>query len=166
VVPGGRRCATALDYEGNYMTVTADDMRSFETIIGRWRTSGTAFDEQGEPAAIIDGTDEYEWMPGGRWIVHRVDVTMDDDHVQALELIGDHDAATDTYAMRAFDGSGAYGRMTANLNADRSWTFLGDGMRSTLRPSEDKSSMTARWERQDDTGSWIHWMDMRFVAMA
>lgn len=56
--------------------------------------------------------------------------------------------------------------MTANLNADRSWTFLGDGIRSTLWPSEDKSSMTARWERQDDTGSWIHWMDMCFVAMA
>lgn len=148
------------------MTVTADNMRAFETIVGRWRTSGTAFDEQGEPVAIIDGTDEYEWMPGGRWIVHRVDVRMGDDHVQALELIGEHDAVTDTYAMRAFDGSGAYGRMTANLNADGSWTFLGDGMRSTLWPSKDKSSMTARWERQDESGSWIHWMDMRFVAMA
>lgn len=32
--------------------------------------------------------------------VHRVDVMMGDDHVQALELIGDRDAATDTYAMR------------------------------------------------------------------
>ncbi|WP_185565000.1 DUF1579 family protein [Rhodococcus sp. KBW08] len=156
------------------MTDAAENMRSFEAIIGWWRTSGTAFDEQGAPAAIIDGTDEYEWLPGGKWVVHRVDVMMGGSRVQALELIGDHDAVTDTYAMRAFDGSGAYGRMTANLNADGSWTFLGDGMRSTLWPSKDntlwpskdKSSMAARWERQDDTGSWIRWMDMRFVAIA
>lgn len=147
------------------MTDAAENIRSFETIIGRWRTAGTVFGENGEPAAIIAGTDEYEWMPGGKWVVHRVDVMMGGDRVQALELIGDHDAVTDTYAMRAFDGSGAYGRMTANLNPDGSWTFRGDGMRSTLWPSKDKSSMAARWERQDDTGSWIHWMDMRFVAM-
>ena len=100
------------------------------------------FDEHGEPAAVIAGTDEYEWMPGGKWVVHRVDVMMGGDRVQALELIGDHDAATDTYAMRAFDGSGAYGKMTANLNADGSWTFLGGGMRSTLWRSKDKSSGT------------------------
>ncbi|MBT2274010.1 hypothetical protein [Rhodococcus qingshengii] len=148
------------------MTDAVEAMRSFETIIGRWRTSGTVFDEHGERAAMIVGTDEYEWMPGGKWVVHRVDVMMGEDRVQALELIGDHDAVTGTYVMRAFDGSGAYGRMSADLNADGSWTFLGDGMRSTLWPSEDKSSMTARWEREDDTGSWVHWMDMRFVAMA
>lgn len=146
------------------MTVTTGTMRPFETIIGRWQTSGTVLDEDGKAVATIDGTDEYEWMPGGKWVVHRVDVMMGDDHVHALELIGEYDAEAGTYAMRAFDGSGAYGTMTAHLDADGSWTFLGDGMRSTLRPSADGSSMTARWERQDDTGGWIHWMDMRFVA--
>ncbi|CAM3143200.1 DUF1579 domain-containing protein [Prescottella defluvii] len=148
------------------MTATTGTMRPFETIIGRWQTSGTVLDEDGKAVATIDGTDEYEWMPGGKWVVHRVDVMMGDDHVHALELIGGYDAEADTYAMRAFDGSGAYGTMTAHLDADGSWTFLGDGMRSTLRPSADGSSMTARWERQDDTGGWIHWMDMRFVATA
>lgn len=146
------------------MAVTTETMRPFETIIGRWMTSGTVLDEDGKAVATIDGTDEYEWMPGGKWIVHRVDVMMGDDHVHALELIGEHDAETGTYAMRAFDGSGAYGTMTAHLNADGSWTFLGDGMRSTLWPSTDRSSMTALWERQGRSGVWIRWMDMRFVA--
>ncbi|NMM91980.1 hypothetical protein B2J88_48275 [Rhodococcus sp. SRB_17] len=141
-------------------------MRPFEPIIGRWKTSGTVLDEDGEQVARIDGTDEYEWMPGGGWVVHRVDVAMGDDRVHALELIGEHDAVTGTYAMRAFDGSGAYGTMAAHLNADGSWTFQGDGMRSTLWPSEDRLSMTARWERQDNSGSWIRWMDMHFVALA
>ncbi|RDI18080.1 hypothetical protein DEU38_121117 [Rhodococcus sp. AG1013] len=123
------------------------------------------FDEYGqEVVTTIAGTDEYEWMAGGMWVIHRVDVMMGDDHVQALELIGDHDTETDTYTMRAFDGSGTFGTMTARLNTDGTWTFLGEGMRSTLRTSEDNSSMTACWERQDESGHWIHWMDMDFAA--
>ncbi|QKT11696.1 MULTISPECIES: hypothetical protein [unclassified Rhodococcus (in: high G+C Gram-positive bacteria)] len=147
------------------MTVTADIMRPLDSVIGRWRTSGTVFDEYGqEVVTTIAGTDEYEWMAGGMWVIHRVDVMMGDDHVQALELIGDHDTETDTYTMRAFDGSGTFGTMTARLNTDGTWTFLGEGMRSTLRTSEDNSSMTACWERQDESGHWIHWMDMDFAA--
>ncbi|MGF7120503.1 hypothetical protein [Rhodococcus sp. BE178] len=147
------------------MTATADTMRPLDSVIGRWRTSGTVFDEYGqEVVTTIAGTDEYEWMAGGMWVIHRVDVMMGDDHVQALELIGDHDTETDTYTMRAFDGSGTFGTMTARLNTDGTWTFLGEGMRSTLRTSEDNSSMTACWERQDESGHWIHWMDMDFAA--
>lgn len=148
------------------MTVAAYTMRPFGSVIGRWRTSGTVFDEHGQEVTTIAGTDEYEWMPGGMWVIHRVDVMIGDNHVQALELIGDHDTETDTYAMRAFDGSGTFGTMTARLNADGTWTFLGEGMRSILRTSKDRSSMTARWERQDESGHWIHWMDMGFAAIA
>lgn len=137
----------------------------WEAVIGRWRTSGTVLDAHGDPVATIDGTDEYEWMLGGRWIVHRVDVVMGEDRVQALEVIGEHDAVADTYVMRVFDGAGGYGTMTAHPNGDGSWIFLGGGMRSVLRPSADRSFMTARWERQDDSGAWLRWMDMRFDAM-
>lgn len=148
------------------MTAAPDTMRPFDSIIGRWRTSGTVLDEHGQPVAEIDGTDEYEWMPGGMWVIHRVDVTIGDDHVHALELIGEHNPETNTYVMRAFDGSGSFAEMTAHPNTDGSWTFLGDRMRSTLWPSEDRSSMTARWERQIDSGTWLHWMDMGFAAIA
>lgn len=158
-------CPADPDPERIDVSSTTDTMRPFDGIIGRWKTSGTVLDEHGRAVAPIDGTDEYEWMPGGMWVIHRVDVMMGDDHVHALELIGEHDTETDTYAMRAFDGSGEFGTMTAQLNADGTWTFLGVGMRSTLRVSEDNSSMTARWEQQDESGKWIHWMDMEFAAI-
>jgi hypothetical protein len=47
----------------------------------------------------------------------------------------------------------------------RSWSICGAGMRSTLWPSKDKSYMTAVWERELDNepGTWIPWMEMRFL---
>lgn len=87
------------------MTAPAEALRPFETIIGRWKTSGSVLDEHGAPVTTINGTDEYEWMVGGHWVIHRVDVMMGEDHVQALELIGEYDDETNSYSMRAFDGS-------------------------------------------------------------
>ncbi|WP_327148220.1 DUF1579 family protein [Nocardia sp. NBC_01329] len=147
------------------MTTPAHTMHRFEAIVGRWKTSGVVLDEHGRQTMNIDGTDEYEWMAGGGWILHRVDVMMGDAHTRALELIGDYDPDAGTYAMRAFDASGAYSTMTAHPNDDGSWLFDGEGMRSTLRPSEDKSSMSALWERETGTGIWVPWMRMNFSAI-
>ncbi|MFI2332055.1 DUF1579 family protein [Nocardia rhamnosiphila] len=140
-------------------------MLRFEPIIGRWKTSGVVLDEQGRQTVKIEGTDEYEWMTGGRWVLHRVDVMMGGERTRALELIGDYAPEAGTYMMRAFDASGAYSTMTARPNADGSWLFDGEGMRSTLRPSEDGSSMSALWERDPGTGTWIPWMRMNFAAI-
>ncbi len=47
------------------MAIPAEIMRPFDTIIGRWKTSGSVLDEHGALVMTIDGTDEYEWMVGG-----------------------------------------------------------------------------------------------------
>lgn len=143
------------------MILPADAVRPFQPIIGRWRTSGSVLDEQGAVTAAIEGTDSYEWMVGGHWVIHRVDVLMGEDRAEVLELIGGHDADTDSYAMRAFDGSGSFSTMSAHRGDAGSWSFRGDGVRATLWP--DGPCMTARWEREHSPGSWIRWMDMAFT---
>lgn len=146
------------------MTLPADNMRPFAPISGRWKTSGVVLDDEGATTMTIDGTDDYEWMAGGHWIIHRVDVTMGEDHTQAIEHIGDHDPETGAYSMRAFDASGQFDVMTARHDPDGSWRIEGDGVRTTLCPREDKASMTALWERQadDDPERSLRWMEVRF----
>jgi hypothetical protein len=106
----------------------------------------------------IDGTDEYEWMPGGHWLIHRVDVLIGDDRTQALELIGDP-AEDGTFAMRAFDASGAYDEMRLAVRG-RTLQTQGDGVRNTLTVTADGGSMDATWERRTDAGAWIRWMEL------
>jgi hypothetical protein len=136
----------------------AEPLRPLAPIVARWRTSGTVLDEQGATVMTVSGTDEYEWMPGGHWVIHRVDVMMGDDHTRAIELIGDPGDG-DTFVMRAFDASGAYDEMSLTVR-DRRFDTTGDGVRNTLVVAPDGASMAATWERRLDDGRWVRWMDL------
>jgi hypothetical protein len=58
----------------------------FVTITGRWRTLGHVV---AEPAFPVRGTDTYELVGGGHFLVHHVDVTVGDEPLQAIEVIGE-----------------------------------------------------------------------------
>ena len=154
------------------------ETRRLGALVGRWRSEGHIV---GEPPVPIEGTDIYEWLPGGFFLIHHVDVVVGDQPVQAIEIIGEYDPATDSFTGRAYDNLGNVTIMHARVDDDGVWTFTGAGdvapaaqpssanvsgaVRSTLTVSQDTRSMTARWERSDDGSSWQPWMQMRFTRM-
>jgi Protein of unknown function (DUF1579) len=154
------------------------ELRRLGALVGRWRSEGHIV---GEVPVSITGTDVYEWLAGGFFLVHHVDVVIGQQRVQALELIGEYDPATDAFTARAYDNLGNVTVMRARVDEQGVWTFTGGGdvapvaqpaaaeasgaVRSTLTISPDRASMTARWERSDDGVSWQPWMDMTFTHM-
>jgi Protein of unknown function (DUF1579) len=152
--------------------------RRLGALVGRWRSEGHVV---GDPPVPITGTDTYEWLPGGFFLLHHVDVLIGQQQVQAIELIGGYDPATDSYTARAYDDQGNVTVMGARVDEQGVWRFTGGGdvaavarpasadaggaVRSTLTVSPDRSGMTARWERSDDGASWQPWMDMTFTRM-
>jgi hypothetical protein len=104
-----------------------------------------------------------------------------DQPVQAIELIGEHDPATDSFTGRAYDNLGNVTVMRAQVDDQGVWRFTGGGdvapaarpgpagataaVRSTLTVSPDGRHMAARWERSDDGAGWRPWMDMTFTRM-
>jgi hypothetical protein len=143
--------------------VSAEPHHPFAALLGRWHTTGTVLDGAGVPAGAVDGTDEYELMAGRRWVVHRVDVRLGRDRAQALELIGDRDPRTGTWAVHAFDADGSYSLMRATRQPDSSWLFAADDVRAVLRVHADGRSMSATWERRVPPDRWLRWMDLRFT---
>jgi Protein of unknown function (DUF1579) len=139
------------------------ETRRLDALVGRWQSEGRTVAGPAEPAVTIKGTDTYEWLAGGFFLVHRVDVRMDGERVELIEMIGPHDPAAGTYPMRSFDNQGNFLTMTARVDDDGVWTFTGDSERATLTVGADGTTMTARWERSEDGASWRHWMDMRFT---
>jgi Protein of unknown function (DUF1579) len=147
-------------------------------LAGRWRSEGHIVAEVPVP---ITGTDIYEWLPGGFFLLHRVDVVIGQQRVQALELLGEYDPATGSFTARAYDNLGNVTVMRARVDEQGVWRFTGGGdvapvaqpasagaggaVRSTLTVSADRSGMTARWERSDDGARWKPWMDMTFTRM-
>ena len=73
------------------------------TIAGRWQTSGHVIDE---PTIPVAGTDTYEVLPGGYFLLHHVDVTVGDKPVRAIEIIGEPDAASGGFLAPSFDDDG------------------------------------------------------------
>lgn len=129
-------------------------------FVGRWRTAGQVLASEGSPALRIDGTDEYEWLPGGFFLLHRVDVRIGGEPVRALEIIG-WDAERGDYFMRSFDSQGNAGVMHAGVR-DGTWTFQGDAERFTGGFGEDGGTLSGRWERREG-GRWLPWMDVHLT---
>ena len=140
----------------------AENVR-LDVLVGRWRSEGRTVDA--EPAIEIGGFDTYEWLAGGFFLVHRVDVRMNDDKVEVIELIGPYDPVGRNYPARSFDNHGNFVTMHASVDDDGVWTFAGPTERATLVVTGD--TMTARWERvaDNDPSSWQHWMDMTFTKI-
>jgi hypothetical protein len=146
------------------------------TIAGRWATSGSVI---GDPPVPVVGTDVYEVLPGGHFLVHHVDATVGPHEVRAIEIIGETDPEnSDGYLARSFDSDGNAEVMRLTIDDQGAFHFSGGPdvaaaaqakdtttvrVRSTLRVAEDGASMRALWERSEDGASWRPWMDIAFT---
>jgi hypothetical protein len=143
-------------------------------IAGRWDTSGHVI---GEPKIPVVGTDTYEVLAGGYFVVHHVDVTVGEQPVRAIEVIGEPDVAGG-YLARSFDSEGNAELMHVTIDDNGVFHFAGGPdvapaarptdtvsahVRSTLTIADDHRSMTALWERSEDGTHWHPWMNISFT---
>jgi hypothetical protein len=83
-------------------------------IVGRWEMSGYVI---GDPPVPVVGTDVYELLAGGHFLVHHVDVTGGEQSVRAIEVIGEPDPAGG-YLARSFDSEGNAEVMHVTIDED------------------------------------------------
>jgi len=138
-----------------------EEMKALNFLIGKWSTKGTIKAGDTMPETTINGTDSYEWILNGCFILHKVDVMMGDARTEAVEIIGEFDNLGKTYKMRSFDGQGNFTTMEAHLDDNGALHILGENMRSKLSIA-DNNNMTAHWERSADNKNWQPWMDLVF----
>jgi hypothetical protein len=72
----------------------------------------------GEAKVPIVGIDTYDLFPGGHFLVHHVDVTVDDDPVRAIEVIGEREG-NGGFLARSFDSEGNAELMHLTIDNDR-----------------------------------------------
>jgi hypothetical protein len=70
----------------------APEVRRLGALVGLWGSEGHIV---GDPPVPITGTDVYERLPGGFFLVHHVDFVIGEEPVRAIDIIGEHDPATD-----------------------------------------------------------------------
>ena len=144
-------------------------------IAGDWATSGHVV---GDPPVPVSGSDVYEVLPGGHFLVHHVDVVVGTQEVRAIEIIGERAPRADSFLARSYDSQGKMELMEVTVDDEGVFHFSGGAeiaaaaqpadaptarVRSTLRIAPDRNSMTALWERSEDGATWDRWMDMSFT---
>jgi hypothetical protein len=150
------------DAQVSQQTSTPDPaLKHLDAFVGKWKTEGQIKESPFGPSGKLVGTDTYEWLAGGFFLIHRVDVCMGDQKNESIEMIG-YDASSNTYPMHSFDSQGNSIAMQARIKGD-TWTFTGESMRFTGTFGKDRKSISGKWESLGDDSKWHHWMDVKLT---
>lgn len=139
-------------------------------FVGTWTTKGQTAAAEGTPASPIASSDEYDWLPGGFFVVHRWNGTVGDAGVHGIEIIG-YDPANGRYRTHFFDNDGNAGSEDLTVSG-RTWSWVGrhvmgsDWHRCTSVVSDDGNTMEAAHERSVDGESWSPWMKVTLQRVA
>jgi len=131
-------------------------------FVGKWKTKGYIKSTIGDDF-LITGTDSYEWLEGGFFLKHTVDVLVAGQPVKAIEMIG-YDADTKNYPMYSFDNNGNFEEMKAILENDI-WTITGKDKRCTIVFNAKADTIIGKWEKLVDGLYWSPWMDMELTKI-
>ena len=137
-------------------------IRKLSFLIGHWHTKGKIL--QGSPGASneIRGMDTYEWISGGFFILHRVDVFMASKRTEVIEIIG-YDKSKKSYFMKSFDNQGEATTMYAILEKPGVLKLGDKKMKATLTVDKNGDSMIAKWDLSKNGKDWKPWMDIKFT---
>jgi pimeloyl-ACP methyl ester carboxylesterase len=138
-------------------------LRCLDVFVGKWNTEGQLRATPSSPAIKIIGTDTYEWLTGGFFLVHRVDVRMGDEEVKSVEIIG-YDDSSQTYPMHSFDNKGSYDLLQASVH-DGTWIITGKSIRFTGAFSDDGNIIMGNWELLTDGSNWSPWMEVKLTRV-
>jgi Protein of unknown function (DUF1579). len=132
--------------------------KRLQVFVGKWNTKGQTKAGAGGEAMIITGTDSYEWLPGGFFLLHQWEVRIGSEESKGIEVIG-YDEKTRSYPTYSFDNQGNIGTYQASIH-DGKWAFRSRSERATVQFSEDGNTITANWEHLDGL-NWQPWMEVK-----
>jgi hypothetical protein len=145
--------------------------KRLEVFVGKWKTDGNAYDGPFGSAATISAEETYEWLPGGLFLIHRLQGHLGDDQMACIEIIG-YDTSSETYLVRSFYNDG-----TRNVwqlrERDGIWTFSGDWktnrqtlhVRCTAAFKDAGRTLTGEWEYSGDGSSWQRFWDTTLMRV-
>ncbi|WP_293789268.1 hypothetical protein [uncultured Pedobacter sp.] len=124
--------------------------------IGKWKTEGLT-----KSGVVIAGTDTYEWVDGGFFLKHEVDVKFGNKTIRSLEIMH-YDDMEDVFRSQSFDNVGRTSIATLKIYADIILIF-GDAER--FKGNFKTHTIEGTWE-QFDGQDWGCWMDVKLTKIS
>ena len=140
------------------MTKPTAKHRALGVLAGKWITQGTIRATGDAAPSKMCAIDRYKWLPGGFFMLHKVDALIGSTVSQSIEVIG-YDAAQGCFVTRSFDDQGTSDVFTACMER-HAWSI--DGEKARFRGAFDAggSILAGTWEQRNGEGRWSPWMDI------
>ena len=84
------------------MTKPTAKHRALGMLAGKWITQGTIRATEHAASLALRAIDRYEWLPGGFFMLHKVDAQIVNTVSQSIEIIG-YDPQQACYVTRSYD---------------------------------------------------------------
>lgn len=144
-------------------------LEALEPFIGEWGLEPTfSFPVPDD----VTGRVTFEWMPGGRFLVERWEVSLPE-APDGIAIIGPNESG-DGYVQHYFDSRGV-ARVYQMTFADGLWTLsrttadfspLDFSQRYSGRLSDDRNSIEGAWEICEDGETWKKDFDLTYRRIA
>ena len=137
---------------------------------GKWKMQGDQYKTDFGPAAKVTGTQEYEWLQGNKFLVHRLEGKLGDTDMTCIEIIG-HDAAGERFSMDTFYNNGMKQKWELHEQHPGTWLISGDWphkdetvkVHCTITFADDGKSNSAKWESQKADSTWETFWDLKAI---
>ncbi|WP_057936733.1 DUF1579 family protein [Algoriphagus resistens] len=133
----------------------------FKKLIGKWKTEGRILKAGKSPEMKITGTDTYEAILGGFFILHTADVLMGNEKSQTYEIIG-LDKSNDQAILQHYNNQGSSGKMKGTLKNDK-FEINGEGLRFNGRFKNNDNEIAGTWEKLTDQSNWVEFLKINLT---
>lgn len=129
---------------------------NFKRLVGFWKTTGEIKSEQ-ENLKLI-GTDSYEFILDGNFILHKADVMMGNDRNETFEIIG-LENSSDRAKMQYFNTKGEDGIMWSSIS-NNEFKIEGNGLKFSGTINEENTRISGKWCIQGENKEWTDLIDL------
>ncbi|OAV46312.1 DUF1579 family protein [Lewinella sp. 4G2] len=133
----------------------------FKKLIGKWKTEGRILATENSPEMKITGTDTYELILNGYFVLHKADVMMGKERSKTFEIIG-LDPQNDRITLEHYNNQGASGKMSGTLK-NNELKIYGEMLRFKGKLNASDNQLIGTWEKKDDLGEWKSFLGMKLT---
>ena len=134
----------------------------FRKLIGKWTTEGAVVATGKHSEMTITGTDTYEWILDGFFVLHKADVLMGKENSQTFEIIR-FDSNNNEARFEYFNNQGASGSMTGTL-IDNQLNISDAALRFRGQLNEAGNQITGTWQKLDQK-EWRNFLLMKLTKV-
>ena len=130
---------------------------SFKRLIGVWKTEGTILNAK-ENSSLV-GTDSYELILDGNFILHKADVKMGNKKSETFELIS-VDNSNERGKMQYYNSKAERGEMTCSL-INNDFNIEGDKLKFEGIINDENTTLVGIWQIQSENGEWTDFIKLK-----